>query len=141
MSRLRDKIGSEGAIVVVVDACHSGDSTRDLCTADSAVVRGVDEVFRIPGRHYGTGSDVPEETWLTLSACQNFQINQEYNGVGKLTHILVNNWRDYVGLSDRSIFSAIDRTYETRKYKGQLAQNPRLSGVSGKILSKIFVKK
>lgn len=44
------QIGSEGVIAVVVDACHSGDSTRDLCERDSVVVRGVDVNFVIPGK-------------------------------------------------------------------------------------------
>lgn len=127
LSRLHSKIGREGAIAVVVDACHSGDSTRDICEKDSVVVRGVDEDFVIPGKRTRSSVRTPE-TWLTLSACQDFQLNQEYNGVGKLTHILANNWRDYVGKSDQTIYKAIDMVYETRKYKGPVAQNPMLSG-------------
>ena len=140
LTRLRSKIGREGAIAVVVDACHSGDSTRDLCEKDSVVVRGVDVDFIIPGKR--TRSSIrSSESWLTLSACQDFQLNQEYNGVGKLTHILANNWRDYVGKSDKTIYKAIDEVYETRKYKGPVAQNPRLSGETGRVLSLIFNKK
>lgn len=140
LTRLRSKIGDEGVIAVVVDACHSGDSTRDLCEKDSVVVRGVDVDFIIPGKK--TKSSVRlSETWLTLSACQDYQLNQEYNGVGKLTHILANNWRDYVGKSDLTIYKAIDEVYETRKYKGPVAQNPRLSGKTGEVLSLIFNKK
>lgn len=140
LTRLRSKIGNEGVIAVVVDACHSGDSTRDLCENDSVVVRGVDVDFVIPGKR--TRSSVrSSESWLTLSACQDFQLNQEYNGVGKLTHILANNWRDFVGKSDQTIYKAIDEVYETRKYKGPVAQNPRLSGKTGRVLSQIFNKK
>lgn len=140
LTRLRSKIGSEGVIAVIVDACHSGDSTRDLCEKDSVVVRGVDVDFIIPGKK-SKSSARTSETWLTLSACQDFQLNQEYNGVGKLTHILANNWRDYVGKSDHTIYKAIDEVYETRKYKGPVAQNPRLSGKTGRVLSLIFNKK
>lgn len=140
LTRLRSKIGSEGVIAVIVDACHSGDSTRDLCEKDSVVVRGVDVDFVIPGKRTRSTVRTPE-TWLTLSACQDFQLNQEYNGVGKLTHILANNWRDYVGKSDQTIYKAIDEIYETRKYKGPVAQNPRLSGKTGRVLSLIFNKK
>lgn len=140
LTRLSSKIGGDGVIAVVVDACHSGDSTRDLCEKDSVVVRGVDVDFVIPGKR--SRSSVPSsETWLTLSACQDFQLNQEYNGVGKLTHILANNWRKYVGKSDQIIYKAIDEAYETRKYKGPVAQNPRLSGKTGRVLSLIFNKK
>lgn len=140
MTRLRSKIGNEGVIAVVVDACHSGDSTRDLCENDSVVVRGVDVDFVIPGKRSKSSARI-SESWLTLSACQDFQLNQEYNGVGKLTHILTNNWRNYVGKSDQTIYKAIDEVYETRKYKGPVAQNPRLSGKTGSVLSQIFNKK
>lgn len=140
MTRLRSKIGNEGVIAIVVDACHSGDSTRDLCENDSVVVRGVDVDFVIPGKRSKSSARI-SESWLTLSACQDFQLNQEYNGVGKLTHILTNNWRNYVGKSDQTIYKAIDEVYETRKYKGPVAQNPRLSGKTGSVLSQIFNKK
>ena len=141
LTRLRAKVGNDGAIAVVVDACHSGDSTRDLCENDSVVVRGTDVDFIIPGKRTKINSVQGSESWITLSACQDFQLNQEYKGVGKLTHILVNNWRDYVGHSDKAIINALDATYETRKYKGPVAQNPRLSGQVGQVLSKIFIKK
>lgn len=140
LSRLHTKIGDGGAIAVVVDACHSGDSTRDLCESDSIVVRGIDVDFVIPGKRTKTSAR-SSELWLTLSACQDFQLNQEYNGVGKLTHILANNWRNYVGKSDQAIYQSIDETYETRKYKGPVAQNPRLSGKYGRVLSLIFNKR
>ena len=140
LSRLHTKIGDGGAIAVVVDACHSGDSTRDLCESDSIVVRGIDVDFVIPGKRTKTSAR-SSESWLTLSACQDFQLNQEYYGVGKLTHILANNWRNYVGKSDQAIYQSIDETYETRKYKGPVAQNPRLSGKYGRVLSLIFNKR
>lgn len=140
LSRLRGKVGDDGVIAVVVDACHSGDSTRDLCGGDSVVVRGVDTDFIIPGKRTGTTVRTGE-SWLTLSACQDYQLNQEYKGVGKLTHILANNWRNFAGLSDQEIYNAIDGAYETRRYKGPFAQNPRLSGKTGRILSNIFQKK
>lgn len=139
LSRLRSKVGDNGVIAVVVDACHSGDSTRDLCERDSVVVRGVDVDFIIPGKRTKSGTRT-KDSWLTLSACQDFQLNLEYNGVGKLTHILTNNWRSFAGLSDRAIYRAIDKTYETRKYKGPVAQNPHLSGSTGNVLSVIFRK-
>lgn len=140
LSRLRAKIGNEGTIAVVVDACHSGDSTRDICEQDSVVVRGVDVDFIIPGKKTRTKTRI-SETWLTLSACQDFQLNLEYNGVGKLTHILANNWKNFAGLSDQAIYKAIDEHYESRKYKGPVAQNPKLTGRTGKTLSLIFQKR
>lgn len=39
---IRDKIGETGKILVVIDACHSGDSTRG---EEEEVIRGVEDVF------------------------------------------------------------------------------------------------
>lgn len=43
LGRLRDKVGERGKILVVIDACHSGDAT---CGDEGEeVLRGVSEVF------------------------------------------------------------------------------------------------
>lgn len=140
LTRLRGKVGASGTIAVVVDACHSGDSTRDGEGWDSVVVRGVYDHFVIPGKRAARRNAVME-SWLTLSACKDYQLNEEYNKCGKLTHIIVNNWRDYAGQSDQTIFSKIDKTMQSRMYKGRLGQNPDLTGAIGKVLSIIFQKK
>ncbi|MDE6272592.1 MAG: caspase family protein [Muribaculaceae bacterium] len=140
MSRLREKIGNSGVIAVVVDACHSGDSTRDPDGKEDVIIRGVDADFVIPGKRQMAGSR-HAESWLTLSACRDFQMNQEYNGVGKLTHFLCDNWRSLVGKPDKDILKVIDRAFESRKYKGPYAQNPYLSGNYGNVFSQIFQAK
>ncbi len=140
LTLLYNKVGNEGVIVVVVDACHSGDSTRDMNNENEIVYRGTDDDFIIPGKTTVKASRV-SQNWLTLSACQDYQLNQEYNSVGKLTHILVNNWQDFVGKSDDTIYGIINDKFESRKYKGPLPQNPHISGQTGSLLSKIFNKK
>lgn len=137
MQKIRNKAGKTGALVVIVDACHSGDSTRDLEEDNTVVVRGVYDTFDIPGKVMENNT-IPEETWLTLSACKDYQLNQEYEGYGKLTHIITNNWKLYVGLSDKEIYDAINNSMQTRKYKGSLSQSPHLSGKTGRVLTKIF---
>lgn len=142
MTRLRSKVGDTGVIAVIVDACHSGHSTRgDEADGDPVVVRGVDTDFKIPGKREATHSRQSDETWLTLSACRDYQLNQEYRGNGKLSHILVNNWRRYAGLSDEAIYNSINDSYVTRQYKSKREQNPELSGQTGNVLSVIFRKK
>lgn len=140
LARLRQRVGPDGTIAVVADACHSGGSTRASAANAGIVVRGADVDFIIPGEKRQV-LFTHTEAWLTLSACQDFQLNQEYNGVGKLTHILVNNWRSFAGHSDKAIVKAIDKAYETRKYKGPVAQNPHLSGLTGNVLAKIFTNR
>ena len=87
LTSIRNKIGVHGKILVVVDACHSGDSSRgdDL----DETVRGVYNKFVIPVRRKAR-SNKPVEQWLTLSACKDYQLNQEMKSpqVGKLTYAL-----------------------------------------------------
>ena len=87
LTSIRNKIGDSGKLLVVVDACHSGDSSRgdDL----EETVRGVYNEFIIPVITSKTTQKAPEY-WLTLSACKDFQLNQEIKmpKVGKLTYTL-----------------------------------------------------
>lgn len=142
LSRLHRRIGGGGALAVVVDACHSGDSTRGVELeeeTDSCAVRGVYDEFKIPAKRRGRGRGKRiEESWLTLSACQDFQLNQEYKGVGKLTHILTSGWRGMVGKRDEAVFEIINRAMQSRRYKGRMVQNPDLSGKTGEVFAKII---
>ena len=42
LNAIRDKIGDSGKMLVVIDACHSGDATRG---DEDEVVRGVEDIF------------------------------------------------------------------------------------------------
>lgn len=140
LGRLRRKIGNEGTIAVVVDACHSGDSTRDAGSDDTTTaVRGVVDEFILPGKP-ARRRKADAEAWLTLSACRDYQLNQEYQGCGKLTHIMTNRWNSFRGMSDKDIHEIINKAMQTRKYKGPLPQNPGMSGTTGNVLSIIFSK-
>ena len=93
---VKKKIGFNGEILVVVDACHSGGSTRGReDDADNFCIRGVENFFVIPeasltsiGTHQE--SAVQKEEWLTLSACTDYQSNTECSlpVVGRLTYAL-----------------------------------------------------
>lgn len=70
LGRLRDKVGDRGKILVVIDACHSGDAT---CGDEGEeVLRGVSEVFDATC-HFA--EPIPravsrrKERWITISAC------------------------------------------------------------------------
>lgn len=85
LSGIRRRIGSNGKILVVVDACHSGDSDR----GSGVVVRGTSDRFEIPVKKRGSAMKAPPQ-WLTLSACTDKQVNYEMTdrAVGKLTYAL-----------------------------------------------------
>lgn len=136
---LRKRVGNSGSIVVVVDACHSGDSTRGDAADADVVVRGVFDDFVIPGRHSASTAPI-EEQWLTLSACKDFQLNQEYKGVGKLTYILTTQWRSFANRRDTELLGEIDRLMQSREYRSRYPQSPAMSGTISNILSKVFVR-
>lgn len=140
LGRLRRKVGAEGTIAVVVDACHSGQSTRDTDTDSTVVVRGVFNEFILPGPAK-QNADTIAENWLTLSACEDWQLNQEFQGTGKLTHVLVNHWQQFSGQTDEAMFTAVDSLMRHRPYKSGKPQNPVMTGRTGTVLSKIFRKR
>ncbi len=121
LAGIRNKIGNNGKLLVVVDACHSGDSSRGNID-DSIVVRGVKDEFVIPTKRKMKTVKALER-WITLSACQDFQLNQEIKNpqVGKLTYAL------YKTLQKGKIdFNAIESFMD--KYEARLPQNPMLTG-------------
>lgn len=78
LNGLRSKVGAQGKIVLVADACHSGSGSRGLGNDEEEFVRGTDEKFIIPG---GGANVVRKEApvyWLHVAACKPYQTNYEY---------------------------------------------------------------
>lgn len=107
---IRNRIGANGKLLVVIDACHSGDGTRG---DDSEVVRGVEDTLVVDSQYVRgleealesvesiRGGDSMErvvnpkakplaERWITISACKSDQKNTEMKHpiVGKLTYAM-----------------------------------------------------
>lgn len=111
---IRNKIGAKGKLLVVIDACHSGDGTRgeddeivrgveDTLVVDSQNARGLYETFEAI-KSFFMGDNGKEnvinakakplaERWITISACRSDQVNVEMKSpaVGKLTYAL---WKE-----------------------------------------------
>ena len=145
LTRLRGKVGRKGRIAVIVDACHSGGSTRDPATSKASeesqpdALRGVLDQFRIPGKHPAySPKHRTREDWLTLSACRSNQQNQELRGYGRLTYLLVYGRLSFAGKTDKTIAEAIARLMKHRDYRGAYPQEPVLSGAYGRVLSGIL---
>lgn len=124
MSDISDKIGANGRLLVVVDACHSGDSSRGEDIGET--VRGVKDEFVIPIIKRGNAVKLVED-WLILSACKDYQLNQEMKNpqVGKLTYAL------YVTTSNGDITMENIKTFMSNN-RGSLPQTPVLSGKTDK---------
>lgn len=124
LTRIKTKIGDSGAILVVVDACHSGDSTRGDDIGET--LRGVYNEFVIPDKKKTKTSRIKEQ-WLVLSACKDYQLNQELKDpeVGKLTYVL------YQLVNDGGVtMKEIERCMA--KFRSELPQTPILTGVIDK---------
>ena len=77
MSKIKSKIGSSGNLLLVVDACHSGDSSRDDFREEEVYIRGAEKDFIIPMKRKPKRTDKIKENWLTLTACRDYQVNCE----------------------------------------------------------------
>ena len=111
---IRHKIGTKGKLLVVIDACHSGDGTRgdedevvrgveDTLVVDSLNARGLYETFEAIKSFFmvnnarenviNTKAKPLAERWITISACRSDQVNVEMKSpaVGKLTYAL---WKE-----------------------------------------------
>ena len=134
LTGIRNKIGASGKLLVVVDACHSGDSSRgdDL----DETVRGVYDEFVIPTqKKAGLKIRSNKEQWLTLSACKDFQLNQELKTpqVGKLTYALYTLSKgDGVTMQKIETFMA--------RYRSSLPQTPVQTGDTGRQKISDFIR-
>ena len=114
LNAIRNKIGAKGKLLVVIDACHSGDGTRgkddeivrgveDTLVVDSLNTRGLYETFEAIKSFFmgdngkeniiNTKAKPLAERWITISACRSDQVNVEMKSpaVGKLTYAL---WKE-----------------------------------------------
>ena len=126
LSAIRDRIGKNGRMYVVVDACHSGDATRG---EDEECVRGVDVKFNIP--RTATSANIvqaKQERWLSISACKPYQLAMEMPGtnVGKLTFALYSIGRKIFSMNLGELQSVLNTYMEMNR--GRLPQNPVVSG-------------
>ena len=126
LETIRQRIGKRGELVVVVDACHSGDATCG--PDDDEPVRGVDVRFSIPKT---INEDLPrltEEQWRTVSACKPYQLCTEMKGmkVGKLTYALYKLGMDILKQDNETLEQTLNGFVE--QHQGRVKQTPMVSG-------------
>lgn len=132
LTAIRNKIGDSGKLLVVVDACHSGDSSRGVDIDET--VRGVKDEFIIPVKRRGTAQKAPER-WLTLSACKDYQLNQEMKNpkAGKLTYALYT-------LSEKGSVTIEAVQLFMQRNRGRYAQTPEQTGETSKYKISDFLR-
>lgn len=136
---IKGKIGANGKILVVADACHSGGSSysymnnslKDILTkyeifCRDIVIRGISTPFKIPSKRVSKKIKKPEQ-WLMLSACKSFEFNQELSKpcVGILSYALY--WASKRGRVEMHKIEDF-----IRKNKGPYPQTPILIGETEK---------
>ena len=75
---IEDKVGKKGSVLVVFDACHSGDARREYSDdVDVEYVRGFAQPFELPSTGKLLEETPREAKCVTISACRDFESNYE----------------------------------------------------------------
>lgn len=149
LNAIRHKIGARGKLLVVIDACHSGDGTRgdndevvrgveDTLVVDSLNARGLYEAFEM-ARSLVMGDNSRQkiindkakplaERWITISACRSDQVNFEMKkpAVGKLTYALWTEQKKSEKVSNEEFIRRI-RKFVNRNTSSR-PQQPEMTG-------------
>ena len=150
LNAIRTKIGARGKLLVVIDACHSGDGTRgddeeevvrgvgDTLVVDSQNVRGLYETFEMI-KSFFVGDNGKEkcinnkakplaERWITISACKSDQVNIEMKKptVGKLTYALWTELKNGKKMNNEEFMKRIRKFVNRNTYSRP--QQPEMTG-------------
>lgn len=149
LNAIRNKIGAKGKLLVVIDACHSGDGTRgnedeavrgveDTLVVDSQNARGLYETFEAIKSFFmgdngkenviNTKAKPRAERWITISACRSDQVNVEMKSptVGKLTYALWQELKKNVKMDNEEFMRRI-RKFVNRNTSSR-PQQPEMTG-------------
>ena len=78
LNKIATKVGKDGCIILLADACHSGDLEREKVIKNYSGYRGTFDRFEL--RLYGAvkTKESQDVDWVSISACKDFQTNYEY---------------------------------------------------------------
>lgn len=100
LTRLREKVGAGGKIIILADACHSGSGSRGNHDGeDDIFIRGTGDIFSIPSWKKQPARKQESVEWLYVAACKSYQTNYEYkapngNFYGALSYTLYKEEKD-----------------------------------------------
>ena len=78
LNKIAAKVGKEGSVMLVADACHSGDLEREKVINNYSGYRGTFDRFELPLYGAVKTKERQEVNWISISACKDFQTNYEY---------------------------------------------------------------
>lgn len=127
MSAIKTCIGTSGKLLLVVDACHSGDSSRSDEELEE-YIRGVSNDFIIPLNKEISRIAKAKENWLTLTACKEYQNNCEIKSKdggfhGMLSYSLYSGYDEWSGLSNSDVMAILQRFVNKHRRRGQQTVN------------------
>lgn len=146
MKVIRDKVGSSGKILVVVDACHSGSSTHGQ-GGESDGFRGIKDNFTITNVEKPVRKAPLTDQWTTLSACRSNQSNSECllsdekknelekrlniklksNQVGKLTYAIYVAVFNNDEISNDQFITTVENVMDRNRGRSNNFQTPMFS--------------
>ena len=138
LTRLRRKVGKEGVIVVVADACHSSGGTRaqgDTVPEEMWIERGSSDYFIVPPSVEVAVDCANTEDWIFFSACLSTQTNYEYRGNGSLTWSLCHLPEP---LSSYTAVGLLEQVRATVKKLIPFLQVPQLDGPKNLLTGKVL---
>ncbi len=123
LCRLEDKVGRKGSVLVVLDACHSGDMRREYSDdIDLYSIRGVEQRFELPSTGKMVETMPREAKCVTISACRVFESNYEcrVDGVmyGRLSYAVSKALKPGVTVSQ--LKDAIEGVYQELSYSSPI---------------------
>lgn len=153
LSSIKNQIGANGEILVVIDACHSGDATRQNDDRDEEfyetvgdtasyactlpVTRGTFSNFEIEKQTTKQDKKQPKpvENWITISACKSEQVNSEMlddqgRRIGMLTYGLYTLIPELSQISNDELEKYLVNFMSKNKHpKSLVGQDPQITGL------------
>lgn len=126
LARIRKAVGSRGTILLVADACHSGDISREDVDPSLPPFRGALDTFDQPYRGSTRNPVTLPSSWVSLSACKPFQTNFEVEidgrRYGRLTYAISRCLKP--GMSAGELVAALDACYRQLPMPSGKSQSP-----------------
>jgi len=145
LAKIRRKIGTQGSLVVLIDACHSGTATRG---GEFSIVRGTEIPFQQPGYKANVKIDLTQQGFfegekngmgnmIVISASSANQVNyetkdQDQKGVGSLSYGFAK------ALNDLGEAATYQLLFEKIKSKIQADHPTQLPLIEGDITQQVF---
>lgn len=121
---MTSKIGKRGCLLVINDACHSGGLERRDADSDTLHFRGTFDAFEQPFEGSPAKLEIQPVTWVSVSACKDFQTNFEVNidgkRYGRLSYAMARSF--HAGMTAVQLTEALTGTYRSMPLPAGKAQ-------------------